>query len=154
VEGPSEQSKLFGFLTEADATEDLEGSRRATEQPLLERYFAGKSVRFASAEEKDRVLKEAKTHLEKLAASTGKTVDTDVRLNPMAKEHRAALVAKVVGGKYEAVKGVQGKKVQERTMAHLKTSLQLNGSYNETTRQAMLDFLGQKWPGQRQAKAS
>lgn len=155
VEGPSEQSKLFGFLAEStDATEDLEASRRVNEQPLLERYFAGKPVRFANAEEKDRVLKKAKTHLEKLAASTGKSIDTDAGLAPISQGHRQALAAKVVGGNYEAVKGVQGKNVQERTMAHVETSLQLNGGYNDAARQAMLDFLGQKWPGKRQARAS
>ena len=73
----------------------------------------------------------------------------------MPQKLRDALGAKVVAGKYEALKSVQaGKTAQDRTMVHLEASMQLNGSYSPAARQAMLDFMGQMWPGQARPKAA
>jgi len=154
--GPGEGVKLVNFLSQSsDQAADIEAMRLAKEKPLRDRFRAGHAIRFASEEEKQRVLSAARPKSKGLVEGKESYGIREQKLEQVPEKVRDALGAKIVAGKYEALKSAQsGKTVQERTMAHLKTSMQLNGTYNAAARQAMLDFMGNKWPGQARAKAS
>ena len=154
---PDEGAKLVRFLnTPSDEAADIEKAQLARDRQLMSKTHGRtrRPVRFADGAEKNRVM-EARRPNNRIAREKDNKEKFEPVFDTMPQKLRDALGAKVVAGKYEALKSVQaGKTAQDRTMVHLEASMQLNGSYSPAARQAMLDFMGQMWPGQARPKAA
>jgi hypothetical protein len=124
------------LLKTTNAPADRKNAEHHSDQSLRERYQQGKVIRFVDEEQSQR-----------MKPSFQKGPYKVLRLQ---KEHIDLIVEKAVAGKYQAVKAKEPK--QNPTLAHMVTSLSRNGSYDQKAREALVDFMGSRLPGQRQAQ--
>jgi len=128
------------------------------DEPLARRLIAGKLVRFRDEEEKTRVVKLAEEFASKTANiiqdKKGQFVDKeDVGFVPVPEEYRKLLGDRAMAGRYELVEGVKGNTSEQRTLSHLKTSLQLNSTYSQSQAKAFNEFVARMWPAQKGKRA-